>query len=173
MSRKTILIFAAGSLFVLGLAASTTYLCLKHFSGCQAIAPTSGGIFPAHEWANELSLTLEQKKKIEPDGASLKKDLQPIQVKLAEERIALCRLIQEEPANSKKVTDYSQRVSALEAEQQKLVINHLIVMRDIITPGQREKLFSSLMHEICMSCRKIVPGQKCLCGMCDMKGHDK
>jgi len=172
MRKKRFFMFGAGFLVLLGIAFGTTYLCLKHFSGCQSCGPAAGPI-SAHEWAHQTGLTREQEKKIEPYEASLKKDLQSIQVKLAEERIALTRLIQEEAADSKKVTEYAQRVSVLEAEQQKLVINHLIVMRDLLNPEQREKLFSSIMHEICEGCRQMVAGQKCICGMCDMKGHAK
>jgi Spy/CpxP family protein refolding chaperone len=172
MNKKFILIIGAGFLIVLGFAASTTYMCLKHFSNCQTVAP-SMAISSAHEWAHKIGLTEDQEQKLAPYEASLKKDMQSIQVKLAEERIALCRLIQQEPANSKKVTEYTERVSALEAKQQQLVINHLIVMRDILTPDQRQKLFSSLMHEICVGCRQMVPGQKCMCGMCKMDGHTK
>jgi len=172
MNTKRIFIFGFGLLILLGLATGTTYFWLNRYSGYEHNNP-SMDLSSAHAWAHEVGLTKEQEKKLEPYENTLNKDVQALQVKLAEERIALCRLIKEEPAESKKVADYTERVSALEAEQQKLVINHLIVMRDILNPDQREKLFSSLMHEICMGCRQMVPGQKCICGMCDMPGPAK
>lgn len=159
------------SAFVLffGFAVVTTYLCAKHLTAGRHNAPD--GVFGAHEWAHSIGLTKEQEKRLEPMEASLKKDVDGMQVKLAQERIALCSLMHNSSGNSKELDAYIQRIGVLEAEQQRRVVQHLMAMRDILTPAQRDQFFAAIMQQICVGCRTAVPGHKCLCGMhAEMKG---
>jgi Spy/CpxP family protein refolding chaperone len=73
--------------------------------------------------------------------------------------------------DSKELDAYIKRIGALESEQQRRVVQHLMKMRDILTPAQRDQFFAAIMQRICVGCRTAVPGHTCVCGMhSEMKG---
>lgn len=167
--NKRLLVGATLGLFVFGVALAATYLCLEHFAFSRR--ETGPGVYSAHNWVHQIGLTKEQEQKLEPLEKSLQQDLKKIQVKLAQDRIALCSLMRQEPSDTKELDKYINQVAQLEAEQQRRVIQHLLVVRNILTPTQRDKFFAAIMQDICVGCRTAVPGQKCLCGMhTTMKG---
>jgi Spy/CpxP family protein refolding chaperone len=164
MKRRIVGLAAAG-LAIFGIGFATTYYFARH--AAQSYGPT--GLYAAHNWAHEIGLSKDQEKRLDPLEQSLKKDLSAVQIKLAEDRMTLCSLMRQEPADPKEVDSYVNRVAQLEAVQQRRVVLHLLAMRDILTPQQKDKFFAAIMREICECCRAAVPGQKCLCGMHNMK----
>lgn len=161
--RRGFLIGAA-LLFTLGVAMVTTYLCLEHFVFSRRTAPQ--GVVAAHAWAHKIGLTPDQEEKLKPLDASLEKDLKGLQVKLAQERMALCTLLRDGTSDSKELDEYVARVGALESQQQRRVVQHLIVMREILTPDQKGKFFNAIMQDICLGCRMTIGDEKDMCGMC-------
>ena len=160
---KRLMAWGSAIILIFGVALATTYLCAKHFMASRHSAPV--GLEMAHQWAHSIGLTKDQEKKLEPMEASLKKDIDEIQVKLAQERIALCSLMHNSTGDSKELDAYIHRIGVLEAEQQRRVVQHLMGMRDILTPAQRDQFFAAIMQQICVGCRTAVPGHKCVCGM--------
>lgn len=161
--RRGFLIGAA-MVLTLGVAMVTTYLCLEHFVFSRRTAPQ--GVVAAHAWVHKIGLTPDQEEKLKPLDVSLEKDLKGLQVKLAQERMALCTLLRDGASDSKELDEYVARVGALESQQQRRVVQHLIVMRDILTPDQKEKFFNAIMQDICLGCRTTIGDGKDMCGMC-------
>ncbi len=161
--RRGFLIGAAVVL-TLGVAMVTTYLCLEHFVFSRRTAPQ--GVVAAHAWAHRIGLTPNQEEKLKPLDASLQKDLKGLQVKLAQERMALCSLLRDGTSDSKELDEYVARVGALESQQQRRVVQHLFVMRDILTPDQKKKYFNAIMQDICQGFRTTIGDDGDLCGMC-------
>lgn len=144
------------ALVVLGIALGSTYLMLK----CCHTHPRGQSLdmAGAHRWIHQLHLTEEQKVKLIPLEASLKVDLEPIQLKLAEARVALCDVLEKDTADEKQVDTYVDRVADLESQQQHRIVRHLWEMRFVLTPEQRKKFFASLTQAVCDNC--LVPFKK-------------
>lgn len=164
---KKLTIWGSAFILIFGIALATSYLCLKHFEAGRQSVPA--GVVSAHEWAHSIGLTKDQEKKLEPMELSLKTDIDSLQIKLAQERIALCSLMHSASGDSKELDAYINRIGALEAEQQRRVVGHLLAMRDILTPIQKDKFFAAIMQGICQGCRTSTGNNKDMCGMCNMK----
>lgn len=164
---RNILAAVLGTLLVLGVAGGTTYFFLNHVQRQhQALAPGSASVT---QWTKGVKLTPEQKKKLEPLEASLKKDLDGLQLQLAKERMSICSIMREETQDTAKIVSYVSKVSALEGQQQRRVIQHLLDIRAILTPEQKDKFFAAIMHDVCENCRMATNTNDCLCGMCKIK----
>ena len=166
MRNKRLLLGGALGLFVFGVGLASTYLGLEHFAFNRQGA--GSGVYAAHDWAHHIGLTREQEQKLEPLEKSLQQDLDNIQVKLAQDRMALCSLMRQEPADTKELDRYINQVAQLEAEQQRRVVGHLLAMRDILSPAQKEKFFSAIMQGICKGCRTSTGNGKDMCGLCKL-----
>lgn len=167
MNFRRLAIYGVVLLFVFGTAIATTYLCLEHFVYSRRMLPA--GVTASHAWAHQIGMTKDQEKKLEPMEAALQKDLDSIQLKLAQERMALCSLMHKGSQDSKELDGYINRVGTLEAEQQRRVVRHLLAMRDILTPEQKDKFFTAIMQGICQGCRTSLKMNKDMCGMCPTK----
>lgn len=152
-------------LIIFGLLLLTTYLCLDHFAIRHGLTAPQG-VINAHVWAHSIGLTKEQEDKLEPLESALEKDINVLQMKLAQERMGLCSLIRNGGSNSKDIDDYVARVGLLESQQLKRVLHHLISMRDLLTPEQKNSFFDAVMRDICAGCRSAAGDGADLCGMC-------
>lgn len=166
MNIRRLAFYGTALLIVFGTAIATTYLCLEHFGYSRHAAPA--GVSAAHAWAHQIGLNHEQEAKLEPLEKALQKDLSDLQIKLAQERIALCALMRQDFSDPKELDAYIRRVGALEAEQQKRVVQHLLTMRGLLTPDQKEKFFDAIMQGICQGCRTSTGNGKDMCGMCKL-----
>lgn len=165
MNIKRLIFFGVGFLLILGVGLGTTYLCLKHFVYSRR-TEMSKGMLSAHGWSNAIGLTKAQEEKLKPLETSLKKDVKGLQLKLARERMVLCSLLREGDSGSEKLDEYISRVGALESQQQRRVVQHLMAVRDILTSDQKDKFFSAIMQDICQSCRTTIGIGNDVCGMC-------
>ena len=141
---------------VFGIALGSTYLILK----CCHAHPRvpSLDMAGAHRWIHQLHLTEEQKVKLIPLETSLKVDLEPIQLKLAEARVSLCGVLEKDTTDEKEVDTYVDHVADLESQQQHRIVRHLWEMRSVLTPEQRKTFFTSLTQAVCDNC--LVPFKK-------------
>ncbi|MBP9698403.1 MAG: periplasmic heavy metal sensor [Elusimicrobia bacterium] len=167
MKPKRFVVFGLAGVFLLGIAVATVYFSAKYFTHDRQ--NMSSGVIDTASLIQKMDLSSEQKAKLEPMEASLQKDLNELQVKLAQERMALCELLGKDVTDPEKLDGYVNRVAALEAEQQRRVVQHLAAMRGMLNPEQKKNFFSSLMQAICQGCRATGSGQKCLCGLCEFK----
>ncbi len=165
MNIKRLTFFFVGFLLIFGVALGATYLCLEHFVFSRQVEQPKSMV-NAHGWSNAIGLTKAQEEKLRPLEAALEKDIKGLQLKLAQERMSLCSLLRDDASDSKKLDDYVSRVGALESQQQRRVVEHLIEMRDILTTDQKDKFFNAIMQDICQGCRTTIGNGKDMCGMC-------
>jgi len=168
LNRQKLIAFSLAGLFLGGIAFTTVYFSAHYFAHNSQAAPL--GEIDTATLIRKMNLSAEQKKELIPMEASLKKDIDGIQVKLAQERMALCELLSKDTSDPQELDAYVNRVSAMEAQQQRRVVEHLLAMRGLLTPAQKKELFSSLMQAICKGCRSTGSHHKCICGMC---AHEK
>lgn len=166
MNVKRFGIFAALFFITAGLAAGGTYFFLRLLSP-QICQRATMELYTPHLWAHKLSLTRSQKKKLEPLEAKLSLNLESMQIESAGKRIALCRLLKNESIQEKDIDRYAKQIAEVEEEKKKFIIGHLIAIRDILTPEQKNKFFDAIMRDICSTCR-TTKHPECLCGQCDL-----
>lgn len=167
MNSRRLIFYGLGLFLVFGTALATTYFGLEHFVYSRRSLPA--GVMASHPWAHQIGLNKDQEAKLEPMEATLQKDLDGIQLKLARERLVLCSLMHKGSKDSQELDQYINRVGALEAEQQRRVVRHLLAMRDILTPEQKDKFFTAIMEGICQGCRASLKMDKDMCGMCPIQ----
>jgi Spy/CpxP family protein refolding chaperone len=153
MTIKRLTLWSAGALAVLAVALGSTYMMLT----CCRAHPTvkSLDMTGAHRWIHQLHLTEEQKTNLIPLETSLQKDLEPLQMKLADARVALCGVLGDDNADENQVDRYVDQVADLESQQQHRIVRHLWEMRSVLTPEQRKSFFTSLTQAVCENC--LVP----------------
>lgn len=166
MNRKRVIVITLAAFAFVSLSAGVTYLALRHGMFKQEGSVTG---LASRKWAREIGLTEDQQKRLAPLEQTLKKDLQKVQMQLANERMALCGILHGGSNDTKELDRYIGKIAGLEAQQQKLVVSHLVSMRDALTPDQRDRFFNAVMKDICQSCRMATDTNTCLCGMCNLK----
>ena len=108
-----------------------------------------GGHAPMGFLGKELSLSQSQAREME----SLRKDLEPkmeeIKVKLREKRVQLVNLLMESEPDLEKLNIQLSEIESLQTELQKLVIDHLLREKKILSPEQQKRFFSIISKRLC------------------------
>ena len=170
MNRKTIWI----ALLLAGLASTAalaygTWCCLDWMAQRHA---AQSGVASSPDWAATLALSAAQRGRIEPLQKKLDSDVSRVQVELAENRIALCRLMMTPgKADGRAVERTLAKISSLETRKEEMTSRHLLALRQMLTPDQQKRLFTALMKDICQGCRAATGNGKDLCGMCGMRNQ--
>ncbi|OVE76958.1 hypothetical protein BVX98_03905 [bacterium F11] len=165
---KKILLLSIGIIVTAGAVTGLTLFGLQHFmSGHQK---NLSGFDAAHHTLHRLNLTEDQKYQLNPHETALKKGLDDLQLQLAEKRISVCTLLNVSSSDKEKIMASVDEIGALQTQQQKLVVQHLLAMRDTLTPEQSEEFFGAMMTDICLKCRKhlCLTDEKCMCGKCSI-----
>lgn len=147
--RRWIFLTSFVAIFALGGASS--FLFVRECVMKPTESKDDFGAF--HAWAHTIGLTKDQEAKIEPLEKSLKQDIAAVQKRLAEERMALCRFMHEEPINRARLDRQLETICELEKEQQKRVVNHLLTMKTVLTPEQNDRFYQQMMTQLCPHCR--------------------
>lgn len=116
---------------------------------------------------DELNLNKEQKNKVTRLDKSFYTSLIEFRKKLARERITLSRLIGAEIPLQEKIREQLKSINILQAEQQEMVVNHLLKIKDVLTKEQTECFISLITKELCNRCRCETHDDECICGMCE------
>ncbi len=154
MSVKKAILYGALALGIVCVAICSTYLTLRHFvTPPQTHAEESLGTTTAHDLIHGIGWDAEQEKKLEPLEKTLRLSRSLIQAQVAVERMALCRLIRADSLDQKAIDHSVQNLGRLYTEQEKLVIDHLVAMRRLMRPDQKEKFFDNLVRGICETSR--------------------
>lgn len=173
MNKRTFLISAFAFVVIAGLSAAVTYRCFKAMrSGSMASAATDHSIgTKASQVLAGMDLSNEQQMKIKQLGGEFNKNFTDIQTQLATERISLCTLMMSTAAANAGVQPYIGRISRLETDQHRLVVEHLLSLKDVLNPEQNKKFFGAMMEDICQGCQEMCGISKDFCGMCEgLKG---
>lgn len=167
MNRR--LLIAAVLLAGVGALTCGTWRCLNWMAMCHVQA-AHGSLWASETWPKLLSLSDEQSSKIAPLEKALKKDTDRLQVELTQEQIALCRsMMSQDKRESAAIHKAMSRISDLQNQKQEKVLNHLMALREILSPDQQKKLFTTMMRDICQGCRAATGGKKDYCGMCPIR----
>jgi Spy/CpxP family protein refolding chaperone len=149
MNMKRFAVVASAAVIVLAAAWGTTSWVLSRATPRAAQTLDVAG---AHRWVEGLGLSDDQKTRLAPLEAALQEDTAALQRDLAEEKMALCGLLADEKTGEKELDVYVTRVADLQARQQRRVVRYLWDLRGLLTPPQREKLFTGLMMSVCEQC---------------------
>ena len=130
-----------GFFLVIILVASVAAFCAARFSAsCGACANTSTACTP-HDWLhNELQLTAEQKKTLEPIETRFHEDYERANTQLQEANRELARTLGQTKIFSPEVSAAIEKVHHRMGELQKLSIQHLFEMKAVLTPEQNDRL---------------------------------
>jgi len=146
------------------LVALGTWQCLSYMVSKKT---QKASIWESHSWSEFLALTEEQREKIEPKETKLKEKLTNIELALAKEEVILCRnLMTTKSANTKNLEQLQNKIHRLRGQKEMLVLNHMIQLKQHLTPAQQETLFTSLMQDICQSCKMATGSELEHCGLC-------
>jgi len=157
MIRKILVVFILLGLFV-GVGYLTHHFCCRLF--------LSKGLTHRFSPLKELKLSKEQKEKIDSLKKDLAKELVSLRKELATERIKLAQLLTEEKPGQKEIDKSIEKISSLLKEQQRKTISHTLKIKEILTPEQEKKFFSSLTQYFCEGCRAEIGSGECICGKC-------
>ena len=105
-----------------------------------------------HEWqhsriARELELSGEQIEEIKKANEEMRNAVHPLREELFKKRQELMSVLQEREANMAVVEELLDEISELQAQHEKQIFERLLMMREILTLEQQEKL-GSLLHSL-------------------------
>jgi len=150
----------------IGLLAVGTWHCLGWMMDKHMV---QGQLFDSQRWPTMLNLNAEQRAKLQPLEQKLKTDLMPLETELAMNQMALCRLtMSTESIDRKTISQTLDQIGLIEKRKEERVVDHLVVLRTILTADQQQKLFTTLMTDICRGCRTNTKDKKDHCGLCKM-----
>ena len=154
MPIKKAILYGVLAVGILCLATCTTYFSLHHFmmpKHTRLEEPV--GTATAHDLIHAIGWNAEQQNQLEPLEKTLHLSSSHIQTELAEERMALCRLLRADSLDQKAIEQSVGNLGRLYTEQERLAVQHLVVMRGLMRPDQKEKFFDGLIRGICEKCR--------------------
>ncbi|MBI3292854.1 MAG: periplasmic heavy metal sensor [Elusimicrobia bacterium] len=130
-----------------------------------------GGLRDATQrnWERLLDLDPRQRAELARIETGFSQDLKQLETELAKTRMALCRVLRQAPTGTPAVDPYIQTVARLQTDQEQRVVSHLTQLRRLLRPDQDQRLFETLMQDICTGCRTATGSDQCICGMCEMK----
>jgi Spy/CpxP family protein refolding chaperone len=118
-------------------------------------------------WQKILDLTPDQEKKFAVMESDFNLALKQIAAEDAQNKIALCSYLHSEKMEPKDIEDMTKKMAGLYEQKQKTLATSLMSISNLLTPEQRKKFSTRLMHEICVSCKKTTGTEQCICGMCE------
>lgn len=96
-----------------------------------------------HQWLHEqLSLTAEQDKKLEPIEAKFAERKKALEAEMHQANSELAAAINEDGNYSPRVEQSVEKIHMTMGELQKVTLEHLFEMHSVLTPEQRKKLNS-------------------------------
>ena len=165
MNRRVWIVL--GLLVSVGVLASVTWCCMD-FMMKRHMA--KGALWDVQTWPKVLNLTAEQRSKITPLEIGLKKETDALQSELAKNEIAFCQLMMSSgKPDTQAMNETLNKVGDLRKRKDALMLNHLVALRGVLNPEQQEKLFSTLMQDICIGCRHGTGDKTDHCGLCNLK----
>jgi Spy/CpxP family protein refolding chaperone len=97
----------------------------------------------------ELSLSQSQAREMESLRKALELKMEEIREQLRDKRVQLVNLLMEAEADHEKINIRLNEIESLQTELQKLVIDHLLQEKKILSPEQQKKFFSIISKRLC------------------------
>ncbi len=127
---------------VVVLIAAVASYCTARWSNCCINRPESYAAEP-HEWLHEqLKLTTEQHRALEPIEQSYTARRVVIVEHLRDANRDLGRVLSQEKSYSPAVAEAVEKIHMAQGDLQKATLEHVFKMRQVLTPEQGEKLLA-------------------------------
>lgn len=97
----------------------------------------------------ELSLSQSQAREMESLWKSLEPKMEEIRRKLREKRVQLVNLLRASEPDLEKINIQLNKIESLQTQLQKLVIDHLLQQKKILSLEQQKKFFSIISKRLC------------------------
>lgn len=104
---------------------------------------------PMGFFGKELSLSQSQAREMESLRKALEPKMEEIREELREKRVQLVSLLMESEPDIEKINFQLNDIESLQTELQKLVIEHLLQQKKILSPEQQKKFFSIISKSLC------------------------
>jgi len=130
-----------------GVLGSAGYRWLK--ISCEERPHQEGEHSPMSFLGKELSLSQSQAREMESLRKALEPKMEEIREELRDKRVQLVNLLMEAEADLEKINIQLKEIESLQTELQKLVIDHLLQEKKILSPEQQKKFFSIISKRLC------------------------
>jgi Spy/CpxP family protein refolding chaperone len=148
MKRRLLILCLTFSVAInIGVLGSVGYRWLK-ISG-EEKPHQEGEHSPMSFLSKELSLSQSQTREMESLRKALEPKMEEIREELRDKRVQLVNLLIEAEADLEKINTRLNEIESLQTELQKLVINHLLQEKKILSPEQQKKYFSIISNRLC------------------------
>ena len=117
-------------------------------------------------WKDYLSLSADQEKKFSSLESDFNLALKEMAIQDAQDKVFLCSYLRSPDVRSQEAKSAAQKMARNYGMKQEKIAMTLVAIAGILTPDQQKKFANRLMHEVCVSCKKITRNDQCLCGMC-------
>ena len=165
--KRTAILMGILAILGIGVVASGTWCCLGWMMKRQM---GQSSLLKSESWPTMLALTHQQRSQIEPMEKKLRNDLAPLDIEVAEKQMSVCRLMMSSGQVDRGAIHRAlERISDLQRQKDEEIIDHLAAVRTLLNHDQREKLFTTLMTDLCRGCRAATGSKTDYCGMCKMR----
>ena len=96
-----------------------------------------------------LKLTDEQKKNKDELYEKMCADMQPLREKSRQKRLELMELLSHEAVDSYAIETKLKEISQIQSDMQRCMVEHLIEMKNVLTPEQQSKFFETMCAGLC------------------------
>ena len=102
--------------------------------------------------SKELGLSDQQIEQIKEANEAMRSAMQPLREELFEKRQELMSLLREDEMDRARADQLIEQIAELQAEHDAQIFDRLLVLKEILTPEQRQRL-GALMHDMLESGR--------------------
>ncbi len=99
--------------------------------------------------AQTLQLTTDQRDAIEAINVEFQREREEIRERHRKQRAELVGLLRETPPDRERIDLKLEEISELQAEMQRLAVNHILDVTDELDQQQRERLFELIDEAMC------------------------
>jgi Spy/CpxP family protein refolding chaperone len=96
-----------------------------------------------------LNLSESQKREMDSLRLDLQKKMKPIQLKARQARIELMELVKDPSPDKNAIMSKQAEITQLQSDIQKLVVDNLLQMKNILSPDQQKVLFDTMCTGFC------------------------
>ncbi|MBD3271077.1 MAG: periplasmic heavy metal sensor [Elusimicrobia bacterium] len=121
------------------------------------------------ELIKRLDLSDEQKEQIKKIEKNSDAAFKSLTTQHAQVRLLLCDLLKKSSIETADIEKYANEIGRLTVEEERLTIDQMIQIRNILNPDQTKEFFNAIMTDICTGCCRMTGTHECQCGLCERK----
>jgi len=104
---------------------------------------------PMNTFCKKLGLTEEQRNELESIRGELDIEINEIKKELKEKRAQLIDHLKAPGPDQEKIDTGLSEIESLQTKIQKIVINHMLKEKEVLSPKQQEIYFSTILNKLC------------------------